>query len=109
MATLLQAVKQIVSFADESELKGMWYKETNLYQIYMKEYGDLYGFNPKAVTEYCRGLPDIINFPFYDGDILSELEEFGVERKTEKGQIDLIDQYWNTVGYVVFQHLKKNM
>lgn len=109
MTTLLQAVKQIVSFADEAELKGMGYEETNLYQIYMSEVGNHNGFSQKAVTEWCRGLPSIINFPFYDGDILSELEGWGIERKTSKGQAALVEQYWNAVGYVVFQHLKKNM
>lgn len=109
MTTLLQAVKQIVSFADEAELKGLGYEETNLYRIYMSEFGNYNGFNQKSVTEYCQGLPNIASFPIQNFIVLDELKKRGVERKTEKGQIDLIEQYWNTVGYVVFQRLKKNM
>lgn len=109
MTTLLQAVKQIVSFADEAELRDLGYAETNLYQVYMKEYGNHNGFHPKAITEYCQGLPNIASFAFQNFIVLDELKERGVERKTEKGQIALIEQYWNTVGYVVFRHLEKNM
>lgn len=107
MATINQAVKKIVSFADKADLKGLGYTETSLYRIYMDEVGNHSGFNQEAVTEYTRGLPSIINFPYMDSDILSELDGAGVTRKTTKGQQKLIENYWLAVGCVVFQYLKK--
>lgn len=106
MTTINQAVKQIVSFTDKADLEGMGYTETSLYRIYMDEVGNYSGFNQKAVTEYTRGLPNIINFPYMDGDIFSALEGWGIERKTDKGRAALIENYWLAVGHVVYQYLK---
>ena len=107
MTTILQAVKQIVTFTPEDELKDTGYKDANLYKIYMSEYGNYNGFNQKAVTEYCQGLPNIANFPFMNNEIIDAMYCAGVERKTEKGRDNLIYQYWQTVGYVVFKALEK--
>lgn len=107
MTTLLQAVKQIVEFTDKAALEEMGYTDTNLYNIFMSEYGNWNGFTQASVTEYVKGLPSIATFPFYNGDILSELEGYGIERKTEKGQDKLIENYWHTLGYVVFKMIEK--
>ena len=98
MATILQAVKNIVVFSDAGDI----------YNTYMAEYGRYVGFRPKTVTEYMRSLPSIADFPFYDGDILSALDAEGVARKTTKGQRKLVDDYWLAVGYVTFQRMKKS-
>lgn len=106
MATILQAVQNIVEFADVEYLEECGYEESNLYKIYMSEYGQN-GFNQNAVTEYIKGLPTIVDFPSYNGDILFALEDHGITRKSHIGQGRLIEQYWETLGYVVFKNLEK--
>lgn len=106
MTTLLQAVKQIVKLDDSLADVGYDASET-LYSVFMSEYGNWNGFTQASVTEYVKGLPSIVSFPFYNRDILSELEGYGIERKTEKGQYTLIENYWHTLGYVVFKMIEK--
>lgn len=107
MTTILQPVKDIVKIVDMIELKRMGYAQDNLFDVYMTEYGNYNGFTQKAVTEYCKGLPNIADYPYMNYDIVSALEGYGIQRKTEKAKHNLIDAYWHHVGYVIFKHLEK--
>lgn len=106
MTTLLQAVKQIVKLDNSLADVGYDASET-MYSVFMSEYGNWHGFTQASVTEYVEGLPSIVSFPFYNSDILDELEYYGIERKTEKGRYTLIEKYWDTLGYVVFKMIEK--
>lgn len=106
MTTLLQAVKQIVKLDNSLADVGYDASET-MYSVFMSEYGNWNGFTQASVTEYVKGLPSIVSFPFYNDDILSELGGYGVLRKSEKGKDTLIEKYWDTLGYVVFKMIEK--
>lgn len=105
--TLLQACKKILITHDPVDID--WPVGTSPYQIYMKEYGDFFGFTQKAVTEYCKGLPSQFDFPFYNGEILDTLAEYGISRKRDSAIHRLIEDYWVTIGYAAYRVLKESM
>ena len=73
------------------------YAESNLhtlYQIFMAEKGNNFGFTLASVEDYLRGLPSCLSFPFYNGDILEKtgLQPDNYWRKLAAYVYDLINQ-----------------
>lgn len=85
------------------------YDTTNLYKIYMSEYGNYHGFTQQAVTEYTKGLPSCFTFPIYNGDILEQIAAKGyvLNRGRSFTDCEVVDLYWQHIGYAVFKHLKQ--
>lgn len=104
MATLYQACKEIVKNAiDDEYLDGKPLKS-----VYISEYGNYRGISPKECTNYLQGLPSVCAVPFSNFEILSILEEkYDISRKTENGQIKLVEDYWRMCGYVFYKMINK--
>jgi hypothetical protein len=100
--TFKQAVASLVSMNDLAEL-GYDSGDT-LYTIYMKEYGDFSGLTQTAVTEWVKGLPSVLSFPFDNFDILQELSNLG-HRSVYNNKIE---DYWLNVGYEAFKQIKQS-
>lgn len=103
MTTLAQAVTQIVS--DSVDMDGQE-AGTSLQSVYMAEYGNWNGCNPKACKDYLQGLPSVCTIPFYNGEILELLAAQGITRKSEKAQHTLIEAYWETAGQCFYKLVK---
>lgn len=65
-----------------------------LYQIFMAEKGNHFGFTLASVEDYVRGLPSCLDYPFYNGDILEKtgLAPDSYWRKLAAYVYDLINQ-----------------
>lgn len=73
------------------------YSESNLYtlyQIFMAEKGDHFGFTLASVEDYLRGLPSCLDYPFYDGDIL---EKTGLTP----------EKYWPRLAGYIYDSMKQ--
>ena len=106
--TLKQAVATMVSINSFDDLG--YDSEETLYTIYMQEYGSYSGLNQHAVTEWVKGLPSVLSFPFYDSDILHKLSNLGhksVYNKKER-EDKIINDYWLNLGYEVFKQIKQS-
>ncbi len=104
--TLLQACKKIITTNDPVDLG--WPEGTTPYQVYMKEYGDFFGFHPHPISDYCQGLPSLFNFPFSNHEILVILAGYGIVRHSETAINKLIEGYWLNIGYAAFRILKES-
>lgn len=106
--TFKQAVASLVSINDFVEL-GYDSGDT-LYTIYMEEYGDFSGLSQMAVTEWVKGLPSVLDFPFNNFDILQELSKLGHKSVYNKKDREdkIINDYWLNVGYEAFKLIKQS-
>lgn len=102
MTTLAQACKAIVTDAIDhdyiADAPCRW-----LAAVYQSEYGSYNGVSPKACKDYLQGLPSVCTVPFYNGDILSALEGYGIMRKNTNSHERLIEAYWLACGYQFYQ------
>lgn len=104
--TLLQACKKIIYTLDPVDFG--WPEGITPYQVYMKEYGDFFGFTQQAVTDYCKGLPSLFDYPFENHEILETLKSYGITRRSNSAIIKLIEDYWFNIGYAAFRILKES-
>ena len=98
MKTLNQATKQILN-------DSLKVSSEEMREVYNSEYG-YNGLSPKTCRDYLQGLPSSCTVPFYNFDIIKTLSSLGIERKTEKGRDNLIDKYWDYVGYQLYKLIK---
>lgn len=103
MTTLAQACKAIVTDAIDHDYLA---ECGTLASIYSSEYGSYSGVSPKACKDYLQGLPSVCTIPFYNGDILSSLEGYGIMRKNTNSHERLIAAYWNECGYQFYKLVK---
>jgi len=109
MTTLAQAVKAIV----ENSINRDYIAEcgnpitgaATLASIYEAEYG-YNGKSPAACRDYLQGLPSVCTIPFQNYDILEILATYGISRKSDDAQYNLIASYWETAGQVFYKLIK---
>ena len=102
MNKMQKLVRQIViSSIDLSEREGQ-----TLAQVYAAEYGHHGKPTPERCRDYLQGLPSVCTVPFMNANILTILEAEGITKKTEKGQLGLIDLYWLEAGNQLWHLIK---
>lgn len=109
MTTLTQVVKTIV----ENSIDRDYIVEcgdpitgaATLASIYEAEYG-YNGKSPAACRDYLQGLPSVCTIPFQNYEILEVLATYGISRKSDDDQYNLINAYWETAGQVFYKFIK---
>lgn len=109
MTTLAQAVKTIVENSIDrdylvecgSHITGA----ATLASIYEAEYG-YNGKNPAVCMDYLQSLPSVCTIPFENCKILEILATFGISRKSDDAQYNLIASYWEAAGQVFYKMIK---
>lgn len=102
MTTINQICKQIVTDAIDHDYLLECGSLSNVYQ---SEYG-YNGVSPRACRDYLQGLPSVCTVPFANSEILELLEAQGISRKSEDGQANLIEKYWQECGKQFYLMIK---
>lgn len=104
MNTLTQICKQTVTDAiDHDYLEGCG----TLKEVFMSEYGAFrMNISPKECMDYLMGLTSVCTVPFANSEILELLAAEGISRKSEDGQANLIEKYWQECGNTFYSLVK---
>ena len=104
MTTIYQVAKKVVAESIDHDYIQDCGK--SLGELYRGEYGRWHGTTAKACRSYLQGLPTACTVPFWDDEILDLLAKEGITRETESGRFNLIEQYWDAVGYQFYKLVK---
>ena len=63
------------------------------------------GSMPRVIAEWLRGLPSVIDMPFYTENIINLMYAVGYDTK-EMEDIDIDSLYWMELGYIIDLHKK---
>lgn len=61
------------------------------------------GSMPKVIAEWLRGLPSVIDMPFYTEDIINLMYAVGYDTK-EMEDIDIDSLYWMELAHIINEH-----
>ena len=102
--TIAQACKAIVTNAIDHDYLE---EGETLKEVFMSEYGAFrMNVSARECVDYLQGLPSVCTIPFYNDDILSMLEGYGIMRKSRDAQLRLIEAYWNECGYQFYKMIR---